>query len=252
MKLQELLATIKNVQKEIDVSEPFLCGGVARDKYMGKLENVSDLDITTGDKTVDYLSQQLFLVLKNKYNVDRKAMEDGHSTIFIGNLKLDFSSNFNIEGIENILIHKGIKTPTNMQKEIYSRDFTCNALLLTLDLKNTIDLTHQGFKDIKNKKIKTCLSPEITLTSNRNRVARAIYLSSKLDFDIDDSILNFVYKHPESINISTQTSLKEKLDSAFEKDADRAVFNINKMKLWGYVPITEKMYPFYIKYGRNK
>ena len=240
------------VQKNIGASKPFICGGVPRDKYMGKLENISDLDITTGDQTVDYLSQELALELSKEYNITRKPMPDGHSTIFIGNLKMDFSSNFNVPGIENILNRLGIKNPSDMQKEIYSRDFTCNSLLIDTNLKNIIDLTKRGLKDIKEKKIKTCLDPSITLTSNRNRVIRSIYLACKLGFDLDQSIINFVQKNPNSVKISTEKSINEKLSEAFEKDADKASYLLTKMGLWSFIPISEKIYPFYEKHLKGK
>lgn len=251
MKLRELLSQMKEVQVKIGSSEPYICGGTPRDRYLGHLENISDLDITTGDKTVDYLSQEFAAELKKKYNVDRKTMPDGHSTIFIGNLKMDFSSNFNTPNIDSILKKIGIIQPTNMQKEMFSRDLTCNALLLSIDLKNVIDPTNKGFKDIKARKIKTCLSPEITLTVNRNRVIRTIYLASKLNFDIDDSIIKYVKNNPESIKISTTKVLTEKLNDAFKYDADKAAFYLTKMGLWNYVPITEAVYPYYMKHVKG-
>src|SRR4030042_3921997 len=135
MKLRELLQKLIEVQNRIGASKPYICGGTPRDKFMGRLDNISDLDITTGDKTVDYLSQEFEIELRKQYNITRKAMPDGHSTIFVGNLKMDFSSNFNLPGIEDILSQKGITNPSEMQKEMYSRDFTCNSLLLDTSLK---------------------------------------------------------------------------------------------------------------------
>jgi tRNA nucleotidyltransferase/poly(A) polymerase len=88
---------------------------------------------------------------------------------------------------------------------MYSRDFTCNSLLLSLDLRNLSDPTHKGFKDIKDKMIRTCLSPEITLTTNKNRVARAIYLACKIDFEIDPSIVMYPHyiKHTKgNVNVA--------------------------------------------------
>lgn len=236
----------------IGSSSPMICGGTPRDKYLERLDNISDLDITTGDNTVDYLSQEFSSNLRKNYNVTRKTMPDGHSTIFVGNLKVDFSSNFNVPNIDSLLNKIGIAKPTSMQKEMFSRDFTCNSLLLSLDLKNITDPTNMGFKDIKEKKIKTCLSPEITLTSNRNRVIRAIYLACKLGFDLDQSIIDFVKKNPDSIKISTTKSLSEKLNEAFDRDADRANYLITKMGLWNYIPILEKMRPYYSKNVKGK
>jgi tRNA nucleotidyltransferase (CCA-adding enzyme) len=138
-----------------------------------------------------------------------------------------------------------------MQREMFSRDFTCNALLLSFDLKNLVDPTHEGFKDIKERKIKTCLDPKTTLTSNRNRVVRAIYLAAKLDFDVDDSIIKFVQQNPESAKIATDKVLNEKLNEAFKRDADKASFLITKMGLWNHLPITEAMYPYYQKHVKG-
>lgn len=142
---------------------------------------------------------------------------------------------------------KNIKNPTNLQKEIYSRDFTCNTLLMTMDLKNIVDPTKQGFNDINKKIIKTCLEPNVTLTSNRNRVIRAIYLACKLDFDIDKSIIEYVKKYPNTVKVASQSTLEEKLNTSFEKDSDKASFFINQMNLWDYIPITKEIYPFYLK-----
>lgn len=247
MKLKELFFKLEEVQKKIGASTPYYCGGLPRDKFMERLYNISDIDITTGDKTINYLAQEFENILKKDYNITRKTMPDGHTSIFIGNLKLDFSSNFNTPNIEEILFEKGIKSPTDLQKEIYSRDFTCNALLMTIDLKRIIDLTKNGINDIKDKKIKCCLDPSITLMTNRNRVVRAIYLACKLDFDIDDSIINFVKSNPDSIKVSTTRSLVKKLNESFEKDADKASFLLTKMNLWNYIPISKEIYPYYIK-----
>ncbi len=243
---------MKRVQEEIGAATPYICGGTPRDKYMGKLENIADLDITTGDKTVDYLSQEFYIEFRKKYNVTRKTMEDGHSSIFVGSLKVDFSSNFMVHNIDHYLNQLGIKNPNNMQREMFSRDFTCNSLLLGLDLKQILDPTKRGLKDIKERKIKTCLAPEITLTSNRNRVVRAIYLASKLDFDLDDAIINYVSKNPQTVKISTEKSMTEKLNDAFTKDADKASYLITKMNLWNYIPVTEKVYPYYMQHSKGK
>jgi len=247
MKLKELLNKILEVQKDIGSSKPYICGGVPRDRYLGRVDSIVDLDLTTGDKTVDFLSQEVSEKLKKDYNLTRKTAADGHSSIYIGNLKLDFSSNFVLPEINSILNNMNIKNPSNMKKEMFSRDFTCNALLLDFDLKTVYDPTGNGFKDLKNKVIKTCLDPKITLTSNRNRVVRAIYLAAKLGFDIDQSIIDFVKSNPESIKISTPKSLSEKLNEAFENDADKSSYLLTKMNLWDQVPITKVMRPYYSK-----
>jgi poly(A) polymerase len=252
VKLKELLGLLKQTASNIEVAIPFLCGGTPRDKYMGRLENIADLDITNGTSTINYLSQEFAIQLRKHYTITRKTMEDGHSTIFIGDLKMDFSSNFVVPGIEGMLQKIGIAQPTDMQKEMFSRDFTCNALLMDLDLKQITDPTKRGFADIKNKTIRTCLAPEITLTSNRNRVVRAIYLACKLDFNLDPAIVSYVSAHPDVMKISTEKSMSDKLNEAFKRNPDKASTLLSRMKLWNQVPILPSMTNHYQKHLQGK
>lgn len=248
MKLNELLNIINDVYKNYNTSVPFLCGGVCRDKYLKRLDNIEDLDITTGDKTIKVLSAGLNDFLKDKYKIVYKEMDDGHSSIFIGGMKLDFSSNFIIPDINIHLNKLGIASPTSLEQEMYSRDFTCNSLLIDTNLTKIFSPVKNAIDDLNNKIIKTCLEPVITLTTNKNRVVRAIYLSSKLNFKISDDIISFVKKHPESINISSNKTLIKKLNSAFEYNPELAVENISKMDLWKHIPITDIMTPYYAKH----
>lgn len=252
MKFRELLNKITDIQENIGASKPYLCGGTPRDRYLKKLQNLSDIDITTGDKSVGYLAQETAISLQRVFNIKQKTMDDGHMSIYFNNIKLDFSSNFNTPNIDKYLSDLNIKNPTEMQKEMFSRDFTCNALLLDFDLKSMSDPTEMGFKDLQDKKIRTCLKPEITLTSNKNRVIRSIYLASKLDFDLDGSIIDFVRKNPNSLYISSRKSLKEKLQQAFKYNSEKTSSLITDMNLWTYIPLIEEAYPFYMKIkGKN-
>src|ERR1700719_141141 len=103
MKLRELLHEMQSVQEKIQVPPAKICGGTSRDKFMNRLENIADLDITNGTKSIDYLSQEFAIELRKRYNITRKTMPDGHSTIFVGTLKMDFSSNFIVPNIEQHL-----------------------------------------------------------------------------------------------------------------------------------------------------
>jgi tRNA nucleotidyltransferase/poly(A) polymerase len=247
MKLKQLLNILQIASGKVKSAEPMIVGGVPRDKYLKRLDRISDIDITTGSKDISSLSEAFAILLNKKYNITKKTMEDGHSSIFIGNIKMDFSSNFILPNIDNILSMK----LTNMQRELFSRDFTCNSLLLSLDLKYLTDPLNKGFIDINSKKIKTCLSPEITLTSNKNRVIRSVYLAAKLDFDIDKSIVDYVSSNPQSVKISSNKSLVEKTNEAFKYDPDKTNYFLTKMNLWNYIPVTEKIYPYYIKYVKK-
>ncbi len=245
MKLKELLSLITHLANQHKASKPYIVGGTTREKVLGQLEKISDLDITTGDETIKVLAQAVSTALGRQYKIDTKEMKDGHISIFMGDLKVDFSSNFRVPNIKNILQGMGISNATAMQQELFSRDFTCNALLMDFDLKTITDPTRKGLQDIKDKVIRTCLTPEITLTSNKNRVIRAIYLAAKLGFEVDMAIIEWVKNNPASIKNSSSHLLTEKLNSALEYDADKTVKLLDQMGLWSYIPVSEKLYPWY-------
>lgn len=260
MKLRELLSIIKNLALDNGISDPKLCGGSVRDRY-AKLITANekpDIDLTTGDKTIHQLAKVFTMDMSKRYSsIISKQMDDGHTSVYIGEgkdgLKIDFSSNFTNPNIDQILFNKGIKSPTDLQKEMFSRDFTCNALLASIEnFSDITDPTHHGFQDINNKIIKTCLDPHITLSSNTNRIIRVIYLSAKLDFDVDPEIIEWITKHKQLLRLSSNSYLTKNINKAFNKNSDRAIYLLNKMDLWGLMPITEEILPFYKKRNQVK
>lgn len=233
MKIREILLTIVSVANDHGLSEPWLVGGTPRDKILNRLDQLSDLDITTGDDSVHTLARSLSQIFQgSNYHVG----EDGHATIQYNGLKLDFSSNFRVPEIETILQRAGIANPTSMQCELFSRDFTCNALLMSLDLKTIKDPTGFGIADIKNKLIKTCLPASYTLGSQNRRVPRIFYLAAKLGFEVDQEIIDWVRKNPQSIANCKSKYLVEKITKAIQYDRKKTIELFDRMGVWHHLP----------------
>lgn len=243
MRLSELLKTIDNVGKKNGLSEVFVCGGVCRDRVMGRNNDLNDVDLTTGDQGIHFLSKECYLVLRSP-QTQLLNMPDGHARILLGDFKLDFSSNWKVPEIEDILKKMGKENPTEMEKEVFSRDFTCNALLMTMDMKVISDPTSRGINDIKAKKITTCLAPDITLGLDNKRVARIIYLAAKLNFTVDENILQWVRKHPETIKNCRPQYLAKKLTKAMKYNSEVTVKLLDTLQLWPFVPPIPELMPF--------
>jgi poly(A) polymerase len=173
-------------------------------------------------------------------------MPDGHVTLNIGGLKLDCSSNFIIPNINDILAKQNITVVDEMQKELYSRDFTCNALLMSMDLKHIFDPLGRGIADIKKRIIKTCLSPEITLGYDNKRVVRILYLAAKLNFEVAPEIISWVKKNPASFSNVKSQYLTKKLIKALAYDPEKVIKLITDMNLWPYIPTNIKILQPYI------
>jgi len=236
MKIKELLNTLGEVSAKNNLPTPYVCGGAARDFYLGNLKNINDLDVSNGSPTIKRLAFFMFQELNKSYNILYKTHEKGNSSIYIGKFKLDFSSHYLAPNIDQLLIAKGINKPTNLEQEMYSRDFHCNSLLLSLDFKNLIDITKQGIKDLDNKIINTCLDPLVTFTGSSNRVVRAIYMATKLGSELSPEIIKCIQANPALMLESSEKSVKEKLQMSVAFDKIKTIKLLDQMNLWKYIP----------------
>ena len=195
---------------------------------MGSPHSIHDIDITTGDKSIDNLAIEVNKSLSTKFKTILKTMHDGHHSVVLSNIKIDFSSNFISPTVAN-LPHASIS------KEMISRDYTCNALLCDLNLSNIKDPTNRGKKDIDNKILNTCLTPEITLSDDPKRIPRILYLSSKLDFNIDKSIINFLSNNKDLIYKVEKEYTIKKLAKAYSYNRSSTIRNIKLLGLEDYI-----------------
>ena len=228
MTIRSLLLDIKTIAQENMISEPYIVGGLPRDKAMGMMSNIEDVDITTGDDSV----HKLALLVADKFKTTPVQLEDGHYQLIIDHIKYDFSSNYNSPDVDFFLTRADIKEPTAMQKELFSRDFTCNTLVVPMNFLKIQDNTGMGFKDIKNKIIRCPLPPRITLRDDPRRVIRAIYLAAKLGFTIEKDIIVWAVNHHELIKKYVKPGFsKNKLAKAAKKDIKKTIDYITQMKL---------------------
>jgi tRNA nucleotidyltransferase/poly(A) polymerase len=244
MNILEILSVLMEVAEKKHLSKPFICGGVPRDKLLNRLDKIDDLDVTTGDEDVHELAREVSQYLK-PYGGSYNIFADGHAQIYIDTIKVDFSSNYRAPGIEGLLKSAGMKKPSDMLMELMSRDFTCNALLMTTDLKTILDPTGLGINDLKKKRIRTCLPARMTLANDNKRVVRVLYLAAKLGFDVDDEIIQWVSKNPGSIANVKPKYLADKLQKALNFDKEKTVKLIGEMGLWPHIPILPDLVPYF-------
>lgn len=247
MKLKEVLQLLHRVSVEIDDHPPLIVGGIPRDKLLGKAGAINDVDITTGWDT-QHLAKEFSIQLRKIAPCTIKQGVDGHISItFQNSLKCDFSSNFLTPGIDGILRKMGIDKPSELRKELYSRDFFCNTTLMSLDFRKIKDLTGEAIKDIEAKIIRTCLSPDLTFKYNVKRIIRTVYLAAKLDFEVAPDAMEWIKQNPKYLAQTDPEFVSKNINKALGYDADKAVYLIDKMGMWDYIPITPELQPYHKK-----
>lgn len=238
MLLNDSLNIILNVSREYLIKTPSIVGGLTRDMYLDKDIITKDVDITTNDADIVRLS----VLSSDSLGVPFKMFSDGHTSIYMDDYILDFSSNFQSEaGIEYLEKEKGITDPYLF--EVYSRDFTINTLHRPVDGEEITDPTGEGKRDVDDGIIRTVLPPDITLNDDLRRVFRAIKLASKYGFEIHEDIVAFTRKNLYKFSNPNSWSIKEgyittAISDAMAHDEDKTMYNINKMGLLPAIPLS--------------
>ena len=105
-------------------------------------------------------------------------------------------------------------TSGSLEDDQNRRDFTINALAISLNENNTGELIDpfNGVEDLKNGIIKTPLDPSITYSDDPLRMLRAIRFASQLNFKIERNSLNAIKENAERIDIITHERVVEELN----------------------------------------
>ncbi len=110
---------------------------------------------------------------------------------------------------------KPIVEVASLEEDQKRRDFTINAMLITLygpkEFGTFIDPFH-GYEDLQNKIIRTPLEPKKTFFDDPLRMLRAIRFATKLDFTIHPDTYEGIKQEKERIKIISQERITEELN----------------------------------------
>lgn len=215
-------ALVELVEKWNPKAKVYAVGGYVRDEIMGRINHdldvVIDLDGSSNPAVefVEYLKSNNIpgtsgYTVFPRFGTAKFDLKDPASTSFTSTEQIECV----MPRVEEY--NSGPRKPSEVKKttlevDACRRDFCCNALYKDLKTGKILDPTGKGLSDIKNKILRTPLSPEETFKDDPLRMLRAIRFASRLKFKIHPDVLRAIKPIPEY----TQLSM-ERVRDEFEK-----------------------------------
>ncbi len=203
----EIFTVISKASRLLSI-DSYVIGGFVRDFFL-KRGTVKDIDIVAIGSGIE-LAEKVASLLPNKpkvqvfktYGTAMLRYKDVEIE-FVGARKESYS-----EESRNPKVSEG-----SLADDQNRRDFTINALALSLNESNFGDLLDpfNGLEDLANKKIKTPLDPNITYCDDPLRMMRAIRFATQLNFTIESNSLEAIAKNSERLQIITRERIVDEL-----------------------------------------
>jgi tRNA nucleotidyltransferase (CCA-adding enzyme) len=186
----EIVENIETLKK--NGYEAYLVGGCVRDIFLGRIPR--DWDITTNATPEQIISIFPKTFYENNFGtvgVVNEASEDE-------SLKVVEITPYRLETKYSDFRHPDeVKFSTKIEDDLKRRDFTINAMALSLSkgaIKDTVDL-YGGIKDIKDKIIRTVGRADDRFREDALRIMRAVRIATELDFTIENATNMAIQSH---------------------------------------------------------
>lgn len=199
---------IADIAQELNL-ETYVIGGFVRDFFLER-GNKKDIDIVTVGSGIE-LAKKVSECLPNHPKV-QVFSNYGTAMLRYNDIDIEFvgarKESYSFDS-RNPIVENG-----SLQDDQNRRDFTINALALSLNKNNFGALLDpfDGLTDLANKCIRTPLDPNITYSDDPLRMMRAIRFASQLHFEIDDRSLASISENKERISIISGERIVEELN----------------------------------------
>ncbi len=203
---KRLFHVISQAAQELGV-EVYAVGGMVRDIVLNR--NNKDLDfVTVGD------GPQLAKLCAEKLQVKKVAYYKNYGTAafhyrgndveFVGARKESYRTES----------RNPIVTPGNLQDDQLRRDFTINAMAISLQADSFGEVLDpfNGLQDLDQKRIQTPTNPDITFSDDPLRMLRAVRFASQLQFEITSDCLEAIARNAHRLKIISQERISTEVN----------------------------------------
>ena len=111
------------------------------------------------------------------------------------------------------------------EEDAFRRDFTINALFYDIATHSVIDYTG-GLEDLRNRRIVCIGNPEVRFTEDPVRMLRAAVFAARLDFEMDEAVLDAIESHGHLIQKASPARLLEEYFKILRSGYAEATFRV--------------------------
>jgi poly(A) polymerase len=204
----EIFTVITEASKQLQI-DSYVIGGFVRDFFLQR-GTAKDIDVVAVGSGIE-LAQKVSELLPNRPKV-QVFKTYGTAMLRFKDVEIEFvgaRKESYTEESRNPEVSIG-----TLQDDQNRRDFTINALALSLNEKNFGELLDpfNGTKDLENKIIKTPLNPNITYSDDPLRMMRAVRFATQLNFVIEAESLASISKNGNRLKIITRERIVDELN----------------------------------------
>lgn len=226
--VQKVLETLKNMG-----FEAYLVGGCSRDLLLGR--KPKDWDITTNATPEEIIPLFEKTFYENSFGtvavVSEDATDESVEIIEVTPYRLE-SSYSDHRRPDSVQFSK------RLDDDLKRRDFTINAIAVDVSedtVKDVIDL-YEGFKDIKDKIIKTVGNPSDRFSEDALRMMRAPRLATELGFTINTETREAIVQNAKLLEkISAERIRDEFSKILMSKEPKKGIELLHELGLLKYI-----------------
>lgn len=213
--------------------EAYVIGGFVRDLILERPSK--DIDIVVIGNGMDLAQKMADKLRVKKVSIFKNF---GTAQFVYKDLEVEFvgarKESYNRDS------RKPIVEDGTLQEDQERRDFTINALALSLHEKNFGEIIDpfNGLDDLENQVIKTPLEPSTTYSDDPLRMMRAIRFATQLDFKIERKSLEAIKENATRLDIISKERIVEELNKIILSDTPSRGF-----KLLDATDLLERFFP---------
>ena len=219
---QEILSAITKLSNE-SKTPAYIVGGYVRDLILKR--NTKDIDIMVEGDGIKFAKK-----ISKILNIDTVVIYEKFGTALIPHKGLEIEvASARTEVYDSKSRKPQIKL-TSIDEDLSRRDFTINAMAISLNEDNYGDIIdpYNGLSDLDKKRIITPINVDKTFSDDPLRMLRAIRFAAQLNFDIDKTLIKGIKKQKDRLKIISWERITEEIIKSLKTDKPSIAFYLFK------------------------